>query len=75
MRTRSVDVTISNILEGVVTYTPQPVETTPLPSTSSVPETKNIPSTSIVTPSTSSSTSVLFIDIYKICVGKKGECF
>ncbi|KAJ9598525.1 hypothetical protein L9F63_010796 [Diploptera punctata] len=61
-RTRSVDVTIANILEGVVTYTPQPVESTPLPSTSSVPETVNIPSTSTSAPSTSSSTTNLCLD-------------
>jgi hypothetical protein len=47
VRTRSVDVTISNILEGVVTYIPQ-VESLPSPSPlgMTTQDLKNIPSTS-----------------------------
>lgn len=50
VRTRSVDVTISNILEGVVTYIPQ-VESLPSPSPLSMTthDLKNVPSTSSAT--------------------------
>ncbi|PSN30801.1 Ancient ubiquitous protein 1 [Blattella germanica] len=50
VRTRSVDVTISNILEGVVRYTPQ-VETVLQPPPTPAREVNNIPSTSTSSPS------------------------
>lgn len=55
MKTRNVDVTITNILDGIVTYTPEAAPTTSTPSSS-----KSKPSASAPKTSNASTTALTF---------------
>ena len=61
VRTRSVDLTISNILGGAVTYVPR-VDSVPSasPVNTLAQESKNIPSTSTVTHTAASTVQVIY---------------